>query len=282
MPDRQVPGQQVPGRQVSGHKVSGHKASVHVTSWHASPAGPPSPAWAVLACLALLAISGCEVDQHVDVRLSGSGSAEIRVELHRLFVDYLLTLAEVSGDASLEPGTVFDLEQVEQAVSKRAGVHLEWIDSPAPERLELRLVFDDLAAVLGASTAAATAAGDVPLISLTGDSPRTLRVHIASDNYHQLTTLFPALENPLLIGLGPQPDLEVTDEEYLETIAFVLGEQGPQAVLDSNVSVAVRVDGRVIEQEGGELLDDGSVLITIPLLRILVLDQPLAYTIVFE
>ena len=179
-----------------------------------------------LACLAAIAATGCNVEQQVEVRLSGSGAAEIRVVLQRLFVEYLLTLAEVSGDAEQESGTVFDLEELTEAVNERPGVHLEWVASPTPERLEVRLAFDDLASVLEYSTEAAAEAGVMPVISLTGDPRRTLRVHLSGDNYHQLTTLFPALDNPLLVGLGPQPDLEVTDPEYLEMIAFVLGEGG--------------------------------------------------------
>jgi hypothetical protein len=235
-----------------------------------------------LACLAAIAATGCNVEQQVEVRLSGSGAAEIRVVLQRLFVEYLLTLAEVSGDAEQESGTVFDLEELTEAVNERPGVHLEWVASPTPERLEVRLAFDDLASVLEYSTEAAAEAGVMPVISLTGDPRRTLRVHLSGDNYHQLTTLFPALDNPLLVGLGPQPDLEVTDPEYLEMIAFVLGEGGPDAVNESAVTVTVKVEGRVIDQQGGELQSDGSIVITIPLLRILVLDQPLDYTIVFE
>ena len=44
----------------------------------------------------------------------------------------------------------------------------------------------------------------------------------------------------------------------------------------------VVVDGAIIDHDGGELQEDGSLLITIPLIRVLVLDRPLDYTIVYE
>lgn len=238
-------------------------------------------AGALLAAGLLLA--GCSVDQEIAVRVNGAGEAEVRVELQPVFIDYLLALAEVAEEVDLpdDPSApLFDVAEVEAAIAEWPGVEAARIVSSAPELLEMRLTFDDLQAAF--SPAASGPDAMTPLISLTGGSRRTLSVHLDSDNYHQLTTLFPVLEHPLVISLGPQPDLDVTDEEYLEMMQFVLGDEGPPAILDSEVTVRVRVEGRVVEQRGGELQEDGSVLLRIPLLRILVLDRALDYRIVFE
>ncbi len=237
---------------------------------------------AALLCAGLL-LAGCSVDQEIAVRVNGAGEAEVRVELQPVFIDYLLALAEVAEEVDLpdDPSApLFDVAEVEAAIAEWPGVEAARIVSSAPELLEMRLTFDDLQAAF--SPAASGPDAMTPLISLTGGSRRTLSVHLDSDNYHQLTTLFPVLEHPLVISLGPQPDLDVTDEEYLEMMQFVLGDEGPPAILDSEVTVRVRVEGRVVEQRGGELQEDGSVLLRIPLLRILVLDRALDYRIVFE
>jgi len=237
-------------------------------------------AGALLAACLLLA--GCSVDQEIAVQLNGAGEAKVRVELHPVFIDYLLALAEVAEEVEVpeDPSeALFDVSEVEAAIADWPGVEAARIATPSQRELQLHLTFDDLQAAFAPT---ASEAGTTPLISLTGGKRRTLSVHLDSDNYHQLTTLFPVLEHPLVISLGPQPDLEVSDDEYLEMMQFVLGDDGPPAIVDSEVTVRVQVEGRVVEQHGGELQDDGSVLITIPLLRILVLDQPLDYRIVFE
>ena len=233
---------------------------------------------------ASLLVAGCSVDQEIAVRLNGAGEAQVRVELHPVFIDYLLALAEVAEEveAPEDPSeALFDVSEVEAAIAEWPGVEAARIATPAPEQLELSLTFADLRAAFEPATPE-PGVNTTPLISLSGSKRRTLSVHLDSDNYHQLTALFPVLEHPLVISLGPQPDLEVSDDEYLEMMQFVLGDDGPPAILDSEVKVRVQVEGRVVEQHGGELLDDGSVLITIPLLRILVLDQPLDFSIVFE
>ena len=247
------------------------------------PGGVPG-ILAVALLAASLLVAGCSVDQEIAVRLNGAGEAQVRVELHPVFIDYLLALAEIAGEveASADPSeALFDVSEVEAAIAEWPGVEAARIATPAPEQLELLLTFADLQAAFEPA-APEPGVDTTPLISLTGSKRRTLSVHLDSDNYHQLTALFPVLEHPLVISLGPQPDLEVSDGEYLEMMQFVLGDDGPPAIVDSEVKIRVQVEGRVVEQHGGELLDDGSVLITIPLLRILVLDQPLDYRVVFE
>ena len=229
----------------------------------------------------LLATAGCTVNQQLTLRVDRSGDALIQVKLDQVFVDYLDTLSEAAGDAELGTESVFDTEEVKRSVGERRGVTVTGIATPSPEELDLQLEFDDLKAMLAYNSPVPGPASR-PLMTFSGGNPSTLQVHLARDNYRALTALFPILDHPLLVSLGPQQDLEVTDAEYLEMMGFVLGDDGPPAIKDSMVTVKVVVDGTIIEHDGGELQEDGSLLITIPLIRVLVLDRPLEYTIVFE
>ena len=273
------------GRDVSGNgqSVTRNTANIDVP---AAPVGRhvrvrrlAAAAPAVLALL--LATAGCTVNQQLTLRVDRSGAAQIHVKLEPVFVDYLDTLAEAAGDSEILPEAIFDTEEVERSIGERRGVAVTEVATPTPEELALSLTFDDLKALLTRNTPVPGPAGTA-LITLSGSGPSTLRVHLDRDNYRELTSLFPVLDHPLLVSLGPQQDLEVTDDEYLEMMGFVLGDDGPPAIEASAVTVRVAIDGRILEHDGGELQEDGSLLITIPLLRILVLDEPLDYTIVFE
>ena len=238
---------------------------------------------AALAAL-LLATAGCTVNQQLTLRVDRSGEARIEVTLEQVFVDYLDTLSEAAGGADesgLVPESVFDTEEVERSIGERRGVTVTHIATPAPEALELNLAFEDLKAML-AHNAPVPGPAASPLLTFSGGEPNTLQVHLDRHNYRELTNLFPILDHPLLVSLGPQQDLEVTDAEYLEMMGFVLGDDGPPAIEDSTVTVRVVVDGTIIDHDGGELQEDGSLLVTIPLIRVLVLDRPLDYTIVYE
>ena len=251
-----------------------------------TPVGRPGRIGTSMAAAAailalLLASAGCTVNQQLTLRVDRSGEAQIHVKLEPVFVDYLDTLSEAAGDSEMVPESVFDTEEVERSVGERHGVTVTHIATPTPEELELNLSFEDLKAML-AYNAPVPGPASRPLIAFSDNDPNTLRVHLSRDNYRALTALFPILDHPLLVSLGPQQDLEVSDAEYLEMMGFVLGDDGPPAISDSVVTVRVEVDGAILEHDGGELQEDGSLLITIPLIRVLVLDQPLDYTIVYE
>ena len=266
-----------------GQSVTRHTANIDVpvapVGGHVQVRRLAAAALAVLALL--LATAGCTVNQQLTLRVDRSGAAQIHVKLEPVFVDYLDTLAEAAGDSEILPEAIFDTEEVERSIGERRGVAVTEVATPTPEELALSLTFDDLKALLTRNTPVPGPAGTA-LITLSGSGPSTLRVHLDRDNYRELTSLFPVLDHPLLVSLGPQQDLEVTDDEYLEMMGFVLGDDGPPAIEASAVTVRVAIDGRILEHDGGELQEDGSLLITIPLLRILVLDEPLDYTIVFE
>lgn len=277
------------GQAATRHPANLDRHAARAAPARPAPAGPAhrhgrtsrsvAVAGAILALL--LATAGCTVNQQLTLRVDRSGDAQIHVRLEPVFVDYLDTLSEAAGDSEMVPESVFDTEEVERSIGERRGVTITHIATPTPEELALSLAFEDLKAML-AHNAPVPGPATSPLITFSGSDPNTLRVHLDRNNYRELTNLFPILDHPLLVSLGPQQDLEVTDAEYLEMMGFVLGDDGPPAIEDSTVTVRVVVDGRIVEHDGGELQEDGSLLITIPLIRVLVLDRPLAYTIVFE
>src|SRR4030042_1396948 len=69
--------------------------------------------------------------------------------------------------------------------------------------------------------------------------------------------------------------------EYLELIDLALGEGGAAALKASAIETTILVKGRVVAQSGGTTVP-GGVAFRIPLLRVLLLDKPLAYSLPFK
>ena len=228
---------------------------------------------------------GCGIQQRVVLQIDGSGATSLAITLDESFVEYLRALAAVGGSNLLPDDHIFDVEEIAAAVAARPGVELLAITTPASNQLVMDLTFADVQAAFAVSDSERgpeLPAGS-PLLSLSPPmrGMRTLRIHLDGANYWQLAQLFPALDNPLIASLGPQPQMPITDDEYLEMVQFALGDQAPTQIADSWVDVEVVVDGVLVSQEGGELIE-GGVLFRIPLLRILVLDQPLDYLVTFR
>jgi len=64
-------------------------------------------------------------------------------------------------------------------------------------------------------------------------------------------------------------------------IKFTLGDQAPGLVQKSFVTITIKPEGQILSQNGGTL-SAGTVTFKIPLLRLLVLDKPLDYTVSFK
>ena len=79
----------------------------------------------------------------------------------------------------------------------------------------------------------------------------------------------------------PEENEGLNEEEYLQMMSFALGEDGPDLIRASVIETRIHVAGRVLEQKGG-VREGDTVIFRIPLIRILLLDQELDYTLTFR
>jgi hypothetical protein len=231
--------------------------------------------WSALLT-ALFALAGCAVNQRVTLDPEGSGTAVVRIRLEKILMDYLKDLSEVSGAAAQDKGRVFNLEDIRKGFASRPEVTLNRLESPSPDRLEMELGFRSIEKLF--------AAPDKPQTILTlkkGPEGTTLRAHLDRKNFSQLLELAPFLKNPLFEGLGPQENDDTTEAEYLELIDLALGEGGSTALKASVIETTILVKGKVVAQTGGSVVS-GGVVFRIPLLRVLLLNKPLDYSLTFK
>ncbi len=237
------------------------------------------PWFPALLLLALVCAGSCTVGQSVVIKSDGSGTASLRVAISRLLRDYLLSLAEVSGQADqVKQGRVFDLQEIRKGFAGRQGITIQRLESPSPDTLEMDLGFRSLEDLF-VSDPGLAGAGAFTLTQSGGT--RTLTMHLDKRTFGHLSALFPVLADPTIAGLGPQPNDTVTEDEYLSMIEFALGAGGPELVKKSFITVTIRPEGQVVSQTGGSL-SNGAVSYRIPLLSLLVLSKPLDYSISFR
>lgn len=202
----------------------------------------------------------------------------MRISLQQLFVDYIADLSELTGQQS--GGRVFDLEGIRKGFAERDDVELKRIASPAPEVLEMELAFRSIENIFSGKQKLPGA----PIVTLasSGDA-QVLRFHLDRENFAQVSEFLPFLKNPLFEGLGPQEGDNTTEAEYLELIDLALGTGGAAALKASVIETRVNVTGRILSQSGGTLGSGGtSVSYKVPLIRVLLLDKPLDYSLTFK
>jgi hypothetical protein len=201
--------------------------------------------------------------------------------VQKFFSEYLMDLAEFSGAAKPRSAGVFDEKEIRAAFEGRPGVTVKSVRVPKPEELEIALAFrsiDDL--VRGEKGLA-----DTGIVTFRNDGgTRTLKLHLDQKNFAKLAELAPSEDGStetILSVFGPQEGVAITEAEYLEAMEFTLGEQGPKAIKDSFIDVTVTVKGQLVSQKGGTA-KGSTVAFRIPLLKLLMLTEPLDYEVVFK
>ena len=233
---------------------------------------------AALSAVALF-LSTCAIKQKATVEVDGSGAASFRIELEPFYLEAMLDMASLEeGSTIAADGRIFDTERIREAFGKRQSVQLVAIDSPDPRVLEGSVVFRDVEEVFK-NQSELTSAGVISFDRKGGTN--TITVHIDRQNFNDISEFLALRDNPLFETFGPEQNEHTTQEEYMEMIEFMLGEDGPPGLIASFIEVEVNVKGKILSQTGGQMKGNG-VLFRIPLIRVLLLDQPLDYSIVFR
>jgi hypothetical protein len=228
---------------------------------------------------ALVLLSSCTVNNTIAIKTDGSGSMSMHAEVSQLLHDYMASLSEVSGKNDLmKNGKLFDVATIRKDFEKRPGLTVKKVSAPTADSLDLELGFTSVDAVFAGDK---TLKGSGALTYSESGGKKSVRIHLDRTNYTQLSSLFPLLSDPTVAGLGPQVNDTISDDEYLEMIRFSIGDDGPALVKKSFITMTIDPEGVIISQTGGTL-KGGAVVFRIPLLRLLVLDKPLDYSVTWQ
>jgi hypothetical protein len=231
------------------------------------------------AVVIAIAAASCSVSQTIVIKADGSGTVAMHAEVSTLLHEYLASLAELSGKPGLMTGgKVFDAAAIRKDFEARPGVTVRKAVTPTPDSLDLELAYASIQDVF-AKDATLKIAGALAY-SETGGT-KSVKLHLDRTNYTQLSSLFPMLKDPTLASLGPQVNDTITDDEYLEMVRFSLGDDGPALLKKSFVTLTIDPEGEIVSQSGGTV-SGGAVTFRIPLLRLLVLDKPLDFSVTFK
>ncbi|MFP4563367.1 MAG: hypothetical protein ACLFRY_08645 [Spirochaetia bacterium] len=226
----------------------------------------------------LTASTSCVIRQEALLRPDGSGAVSFDFKVEPYFIDTAREMAELSSEGGLPEGDIFNIPKIREDFAEKDEVVLREVESTGTGRLEGYFTFEDISKVF-ASQEELTEAG---IISLTSSGENTImRVRLNKRNYGQISTLFPVVDNPLFEMFGPQEGEDITEEEYVEMVELAFGEASARGLRRSSIELKVDIEGTVVGQTGGRI-QGKSVIFKIPLIKVLLLDEPLEYTIEFR
>lgn len=117
------------------------------------------------------------------------------------------------------------------------------------------------------------------ILTITQNGARTsLHFKLDMENYPQLTRIVPFLADPNFETFGPLYNEGMSEEEYLDMISYILGEEGPGAIRESVISLRFTAPSVILLQKGGVRESPNSVRFDIPLIDILLLAEPIVFS----
>jgi len=151
--------------------------------------------------LTILILSTCTIKQEVELEKDGSGRVNFQIEIERFFLDYLLDMAELTGELELsEQPTIFDIEKIRTGLNQKPGVTVTRLVSPIPEVVEGSFTFRNIEEVVN-NEALLTKAEVMGFNRV--DNVKNLKLHLDRGNFEHIYSLFPILANPVVESFGP-------------------------------------------------------------------------------
>lgn len=118
---------------------------------------------------------------------------------------------------------------------------------------------------------------DQSIVTVSKADTRTrVEISINMDNYVELTEIIPFLADPNFEVYGPLYNNDLTEEEYLEMVSFILGEQCPESIEKSKITIVVSAPKAIVSHDG-KLRDSKTVEFSFPLIDFLLLHHSIDF-----
>ncbi|NLZ76975.1 MAG: hypothetical protein GX911_03295 [Spirochaetales bacterium] len=226
--------------------------------------------WIWIPTLALL-LGSCTVSQRLDYS-PVPPNAGFTFAVEEFFVDVLEDFSDFSTRKSDRPvidQAIDDFELLLDRAPSTKAVRLEKTGHNAWNGTFIFTDVENLVRDLGAPEGQ-------QLLKATDDS---LTFYLTLETYPQLVPIIPFLADENFEAFGPEYNQGLSEEDYLEMISFMLGEEGPPAIEKSTITLRVTTPKPIRSMVNGRKLDQTTYEFSFPLIDFLLLAEPITFTV---
>ena len=230
--------------------------------------------------LSLLVLSSCVVTENLSLngeitksaKIPGTSHSDISVD--DFFVDVMEDLSNWTDKGNNDPVIDVAIHDFESNVKASRGTSgVEFMET-AHNTYTGDFSFNDFSTLL---VDLSNGHADQSIVTVSKADTRTrVEISINMDNYEELTEIIPFLADPNFEVYGPLYNNDLTEEEYLEMVSFILGEQCPDSIGKSKISIVVSAP-KAIVSHNGKLRDSRTVEFSFPLIDFLLLHEPIDF-----
>ena len=230
--------------------------------------------------LSLLVLSSCVVTQSLSLngeitkstKIPGTSHSDISVD--DFFVGVMEDLSNWTDKGNNDPVIDVAIHDFEHNVKASRGTSGVIFTEIADNTYTGDFTFSDFSTLL---VDLSNGHADQSIVTIRKTDARTrVEININMDNYEELTEIIPFLADPNFEVYGPLYNNDLTEEEYLEMVSFILGEQCPESIGKSKISIVVSAP-KAIVSHNGRLRDTRTVEFSFPLIDFLLLHESIDF-----
>jgi len=215
-------------------------------------------------------LMSCVVTEDLAIEKDESGNSEIFISVEDFFITVLNDFSEFSSDEKDKPIMDLAIEDTSTKLTKNPTTTNVLFTKVGKNIYEGSFDYSSLSTLI--SDLGETNDQTIMLID-----NNKLTFHLDLNNYYQLTKAVPFLADPNFEPFGPEYNEGLNEDDYLEMISFMLGEEGPGAIKDSKITLNFETPSPIKSNKGGKVISDTHFKYSFPLIDFLLLAQPLEF-----
>ncbi len=215
-------------------------------------------------------LSSCTVTESIKITGSSKGSSSSDINVEDFFIEVLEDFGEFlpSSDKSIMDEAMEGFAHQLCTSPSSSGVLFKNLGD---NHYMLDFSYSDMKAMMSDLGAANN--------TLIRETENSFSFFVDINNFEELTKIVPFLADPNFEVYGPLYNQGMTEEEYLDMIYYLLGEEGPDAIKNGEVKVNIEVPGTISSVEGAVKTGDRKAEFKFPIIDFLLLNKPISFKV---
>ncbi|MGD1821234.1 MAG: hypothetical protein ACPKM0_00535 [Pleomorphochaeta sp.] len=213
---------------------------------------------------------GCVVTEDLSINEDESGSSQIEISVEDFFITVLNDFSEFSTDDNNKPIMDLAIDDTANKLTKNDTTTNVLFTKVGKNSYEGYFDYTSLSTLI-------SDLGETENQTIMVVNDNKLNFYLDLDNYSQLTKAIPFLADPNFEPFGPEYNEGLTEDDYLEMISFMLGEEGPDAIRNSVITLNFETPSPIVSYSGGQKISSTLFQYSFPLIDFLLLAEPLEF-----
>ncbi len=224
----------------------------------------------ILLAITIPFLMSCVVTEDLSINNDESGSSNIAISVEDFFIDVLNDFSEFSTDENDKPIMDLAIEDTSNKLIKNATTTNVLFTKVGKNSYVGSFDFTSLSTLI-------SDLGETENQTILTLNNNKLNFYLDLNNYNQLTKAIPFLADPNFEPFGPEYNEGLSEDDYLEMISFMLGEEGPDAIRNSTITLNFETPAPIKTFSSGTKVSDNQFTYSFPLIDFLLLAKPLQF-----